>query len=203
MENNVKRLLVYLSWMLIASSSLAQSKTYTTVTIRKISGTRLTFTKKWAYPWNIIKVKDDKFEDIESGKTIKSEVAHLYLTADCQTDVQGGYSVRYCYASKYKDTIRLNFADGLPAYANEFNIYIENGRFYFEPKIIYPQLIPNEKLIYHPISSKLILDQNNYKTAKMITGYINAVFEEITYSSTKKQAAKKYYFRGYFKAPVK
>jgi len=203
MRNNMKQLLVFVNWMLMISSSLAQSKTSPAVAIGKIPESRLTFVEKWAYPWHIIKIKDGRFEDSESGEIIKGKVARLYFTANCQTDVQGGYSIRYCYASKNKDTIRLNFADGLPAYASEFNIYIEKDRFSFEPKIIYPQLTPNEKLIYKPISSKLILDHNNYKTIKVITGYVNAVFEEITYSSNKTQTAKKYYFRGYFKAPVK
>jgi hypothetical protein len=189
--------------MLMISSSLAQSKTSPAVAIGKIPESRLTFVEKWAYPWHIIKIKDGRFEDSKSGEIIKGKVPRLYFTANCQTDVQGGYSIKYCYASKNKDTIRLSFADGLPAYANEFNIYIEKDRFSFEPKIIYPQLTPDDRLIYKPISSKLILDHNNYKTTKVITGYINTVFEEITYRSNNTQTTKKYYFRGYFKAPVK
>ena len=147
------------------------------------------------------------FKDEETGAFTKADespvtpadTAHLYFTADCETDVQGGYRVRYCYAQTYKNNMLLTFTDGLPAYASNFYIDIKNDSFTFRPMTIYPSWDPNEKIVSKISRQKLILDNKNYLPGDTIKGFIDAAFIEEVHTPGKPTRFFTYYFRGYFK----
>jgi hypothetical protein len=162
-----------------------------------------TFVKKWAYRWDVL--KDDKgiFTKTEDGKVTRGDTAHLYFTANCKTNIQGGYQIRYCYAKKTGNNLKLNFSDGAPAYASEFNVYLLKGKFYFEPVIIYPALTRGEKITHKVTRSKLVLYQPAYNAAKVISGFVDVEFIETSTGTSYGTTHHKYYFRGYFKTAVK
>jgi hypothetical protein len=160
------------------------------------------FTKHWAYPYYVIRHNDGSFENTEGGGIKAADTAHLYFTANCTTNVQGGYTVRYSAASKKEGNIILNFADGLPAYGSEYNVIISNKGFYFKPEIVYEEKIKGEKINYVVTKQKLTLYQKDVFTAKAISGYVDAEFMETTTPEKGKPVIRKYYFRGYFKTAV-
>ena len=96
-------------------------------------------------------VKDDssgEFTRNDDQPLTPADTAHLFYTANCLTNVQGGYDIRYCFADQSKGIITLTFSDGLPAYASEFYFYITGDSFYFKPKTTYPWYITGQKISY-------------------------------------------------------
>lgn len=198
------KFLIGLTFLLVSSLSLkGQSKIYFPVVRSKAVKTDLSFSKKWTYPWYVLKRDDGKFENTRGNSISKADTAHLYFTANCKTNVQGGYMLKYCFATKNKAGIRLNFADGLPAYANEYDVYIKNNKHYFEPKLIYPDFVAGQKKTYRVVKSKLIFDQEDYNTAKILSGYIDTEFTETITEPSKTAIIYAYYFRGYFNTKIK
>src|ERR1700747_1575032 len=65
------------------------------------------FTKHWAYPWYITKDDNGKFSSAEDVKITAKDTAHLFYTASCSTNVQGGYEIRYCAASRVDGEIKI------------------------------------------------------------------------------------------------
>ena len=185
------------------SKSFAQTSQHNSVTNSREPDYVFTFTQNWAYPWNITKDDNGRFSKIEDGKITSKDTVHLYFTANCKTNVQGGYSIGYCYATKEAGNIKLNFSDGLPAYPSEYDVTIERNRFSFNPNLIYPEMILGEKRSCRVTKNKLMLYQKNYTNSKEISGYIDAEFIETTSIAGKKPESHRYYFRGYFKTPVK
>ncbi len=179
----------------------AQEKTYTPIVIDEALKTNFAFTKNWAYPWYMDKDDNGKLIKNIDGKITKADKAHLYFTADCKTDVQGGYSIRYCHATRKNGTITLVFEDGLPAYANIFTAGIKNNGVSFEPRLIYPQFVPGQKTAYQIKSLQLTVNQKNHTASKVISGFIDAVFLEITTLKDKKESST-HYLRGYFKTQL-
>jgi hypothetical protein len=173
------------------------------ITFGKESDDVFAFTKNWAYEWNITKDDNGRLSKTEVGKITSKDTFHLYFATNCKTNVQGGYSIRYCYATKKVGIIILNFSDGLPAYASEFNVNIERNRFSFNPNLIYPEIILGEKRSCRVTKNKLTLYQENYAISKQISGYIDEEFIETTSIAGKKPESHRYYFRGYFKTLVK
>lgn len=180
----------------------AQSNVYSPVETKNIAASNFNFTKKWAYPWYMIKKANGKFENTTGGTTGKKDTSHLYFTANCQTNVMGGYKVRYCTATRNGDNIKLNFADGLPAYASEYLVYINKNQYYFEPKIIYADLVSEQKKTYRTTKSKLNIGGDLHKT-KLLSGYIDVEFTETITDPGKEPVTNNYYFKGYFETPVK
>ncbi len=91
------------------------------ITVDKNLKGNFSFTKNWDYPEGI-------FRDVSTGEFTTDgsplDTTHLYFTSNCSTNVQGGYNIRYCYANKEGNKIKLTFSDGLPAYASKFYIYL-------------------------------------------------------------------------------
>ena len=164
---------------------------------------KFSFVRHWDYAPTVIKDANGKFDKADEGDITPSDTAHLFFTADCKTNVQGGYMLRYCHLQKKGNNLRLSFSGGAPAYANEFNIYIAKGRFSFKPVIIYPEIIASQKINYKLSRNKLILYQKDYTVSKVINGYIDAEFVETV--STNKTITNRtiYYFRRYFKTGVR
>ena len=155
------------------------------------------FTKNWAYPQNTVKDDNGKFSKADGEVIARTDTAHLYFTANCKTNVQGGYPIRYCYASKKGKDVTLNFSDGLPAYGSSFDVTLEGNRFKFVPNIVYSALNKNEKVTYRLTGDKLVIYQKKYYYSKMISGYIDAEFTE---NGSDTKTGYKYknhlYFRG-------
>ena len=184
----------------IATTGFAQAK-FNKVTVDKTLKDTFSFPKRWAYRWDVFKDrKTKKFTRATSGKVQPRDTAHLQYTANCVSDVQGGYEIRYCAAKKTKNLITLTFEDGLPAYANVYDVLIQNGIFCFKPNISYPSSDPKGmKTRYEVVKQELTLKQNAYKIGEKIVGCINIEFVEISTQPHKKTSKHAYYFRGYFK----
>ncbi|MFC0519031.1 hypothetical protein ACFFGT_32765 [Mucilaginibacter angelicae] len=198
------KFLIILNLLLMAALGvMAQSKAEFPVIVDKTVKANFAFSEKWAYPWHVIKQAGGKFENTLGNNISKADTAHLYFTANCKTNVQGGYKLKYCFAAKNKTGIRLNFADGLPAYANEYHVYIQSNKYYFEPELVYPDVVAGQKTTYRVVKSKLILNQQDYDTAKVLSGYIDTEFTETITGPTKTHFTHTYYFRGYFKTKIK
>ncbi|BAU52186.1 hypothetical protein [Mucilaginibacter gotjawali] len=186
----------------ITCSASGQHLFYPVMVIKKAPEGAFSFTKKWSYPEGVIKYENGKFEKTDGEKLEAADTAHLYFTANCKTNIQGGYTIKYCSATRKRRNISLNFSGGMPAYANEFHLALKNNTFNFDPRVVYPELIMDEKIIYKVTGCKLIIYQKNYAVANNISGYIKARFTEIIQNSKKGTQTNKYYFEGYFKTPV-
>lgn len=191
--------------VMLAGSFIANAQSIVDfpVTTGHIAVTKLNFSKHWAYPWYVVKHPNGKFENTLGSDIKKADTAHLYFTANCQTNVMGGYKLRYCFANKNANGIRLKFADGSPAYENEYLVYITKNKHSFEPKLTYPVLVPDNDKTYRVIKSTLSLDPQDDDKAEILSGYIDAEFTETSSAPKTKPVTRKYYFRGYFKTEVK
>lgn len=180
----------------------AQSSSCSAISIDPQLKDSFSFTKKWDYAWDIIKDDDGKLFRADGEKIKPADTAHLFFTANCHTNVQGGYNIRYCYASKKDDNIQLLFSDGLPAYASDFLVYIKKDSACFKPKTIYPAPARSEKITYRIDKGKLVLN-TPAGTAKNIMGYIDLAFTEIVTLPGKEPQETQLYLKGYFKTPLK
>ena len=199
---NKGRALLY--WVFICAEGIqtafGQNKGvyYYPIIIKKEPNKAFSFTKKWDYPSDVTKDDKGRWEKADGDTIKKQDTAHLYFTANCKTNVQGGYRIRYCKIVKTAQNIILTFSDGLPAYASSFVVSIKKQKFTFEPDIIYPVVKRGVSSVYKVVQCKLTLYEQNYFTSKMLSGYIDADFSEKV-SSTKTDRLNKYNFRGYFK----
>lgn len=156
------------------------------------------FTNQWDYPWYIIKKEDGTFSNTLGEKITEADTTHLFFTSNCQTNVQGGYTVNYCYASTKSNTVTLHFTGGLPAYGGDFYVYIKGDSFYFKPTVAYPVTAYGEKSIFITNNQKLQLNKNSYTIGDTITGYINCSFTQLTTIPNKRRQKQALYLKGYF-----
>lgn len=162
------------------------------------------FAKQWDYSWEVF--KDDSTGEFtrNGGQAITpADTAHLFYTANCLTNFQGGYNIRYCFADQGKDFITLTFSDGLPAYASEFYLYIKGDSFYFKPTTTYPIRTPGQKISYKVTKQNLRLNNNNYKIGDTIIGYVDAEFIETVSVPKKGTKENKFYLKGYIRTTLK
>jgi hypothetical protein len=188
---------------LIMQELPAQVK-YSRVNVDPMLKDTFSFGQQWDYSWDI-------FKDDSTGEFIKAsdqplaaaDTVHLFFTAKCSTNVQGGYEIRYCYADKDSSQIVLTFSDGLPAYASEYYIYIKGDSFNFKPKTVYPQFIRGEKTSYRTTKQKLVLNRNTYSEGDMIIGYVEIHFMEISSVPGRKTEQHPRYLKGFIKTPLR
>ena len=201
---NFKLVMFFLGFLtIVGQGSIGQNKKSKISVDRQMKDT-FSFTNKWDYSWEVF--KDDstgEFTKNSSEPLIPNDTIHLFYTANCLTNVQGGYDIRYCFAENIKDTVTLVFSDGLPAYASEFYFYIKADSFYFKPKTIYPMYISGQKIFYQVIKQKLTLNKSNYKIGDTIIGHVEAEFIETVSVPKKKTQKHKFYLRGYIRTPLK
>jgi hypothetical protein len=160
------------------------------------------FTRQWAYSWTILK-DDNGLYSATGEKITPADTVHLFFTAQCESGVQGGYRVRYCYSSKKGNAIKLNFSDGAPAYASEYYVYIRGDSFYFKPSLNYPFSTKGEKMVYPIEKQQLTLNKKRYNLGDTIIGYIDCQFVEVWTVPGGKTRRTKLYFKGYFCTPFK
>lgn len=171
---------------------------YAKIDIKAQPAGNFSFTKNWAYPWYIIKDEQTGTFTSNFNEPVKKEdTAHLFFTANCNTNVQGTYHIRYCTAEKIEDTVMLTFSDGMPAYASNFYIKIIHGQCSFTPQLVFPGSQAVTKG-YTVKKQQLILNKTNYSYNDLLMGYLNMEFV----LQEKKKSQKTYYLRGYFKTLV-
>ncbi len=158
----------------------------------------LAFTNGWWYPWYTVKHQDGTFENTFGSELKAVDTAHLYFTSHCETNVQGGYEVRYCYASIKKGVIKLNFSDGAPAYGSEYHVFIKRDSFYCKAYTIYPISDGGEKITSLTKQQTLALDKQKYVPGDTLKGYINFTFRETSSAPGRRPYSHTYYFRGFF-----
>jgi hypothetical protein len=195
-----KLFIIFINWCLAAIPLLTFGQTsLSKIKIAQQFKDTFSFGNKWDYPAGVYK-DDSTGEFYTLGDPL--DTTHLFFTANCSTNVQGGYDIRYCFAVKSSDSVVLIFSDGLPAYASEFYFYIKGDSFYFRPKTIYPEYIPDEKISYSVTKQKLTINKGSYSIGDTIVGYVDSEFIE-TVSVPKKGAySHKFYLRGFFKTPL-
>jgi hypothetical protein len=169
------------------------------VTVDKNLKGKFSFTKKWDYPEGVFK-DDSTGELITDGSIL--DTTHLFYTADCSTNVQGGYKIRYCYATIDKNNIMLTFADGLPAYASQFYVHIDTSSFWCDAETIYPIFIKGQKKYCTIVKQKLKVDKPKYAKGDIIKGFIEMEFIETILIPNKSVQKRKFYLKGYFKTPL-
>lgn len=200
---NIK-LFVFLLVSLIISgqNSFAQAK-YSKFSVDQKMKDTFSFAKQWDYSWEVF--KDDstgEFTRNNDQPLTPADTVHLFYTANCLTNVQGGYGIRYCFANKNKSIITLTFSDGLPAYASKFYFYIKGDSFCFKPKIMYPKRIAGQKVSYQVTKQKLILNNTIYKIGDQIIGYVDVEFIETLAMSKTATRQHKFFLRGYIRTPL-
>lgn len=148
------------------------------------------FQCEWDYPWYVIKNDDGSFENTTGEKIKAKDTAHLHFTANCSTNVQGIYKIRYCEAKRSNGKLELIFEDGMPAYASSFVVHINEDSFMVRPVLVYPSL--QRTIISKVISQSLSVQIKNNK----ITG-------QIDYQFMIDGSADPYYLKGYFDTTIK
>jgi hypothetical protein len=172
------------------------------ITVDKNFIDTFSFSKQWAYPDYTFKDDSGHFEIDEDREITAEDTAHLYFTANCTTNVQGGYDIRYCFAKKKKNEIVLTFSDGLPAYASQFYVHIDTSTFWCDAETIYPVIAIGQKKFCRIIKQKITVDKSKYSKGDTIKGFIEIDFIE-TVSVPKKGVQKRNLFlKGYFKTPL-
>ena len=184
---------------LVGANNVAVKQIVSKVTVDKSLKGNFSFSKKWDYPEGVFK-DDSTGEFTTDGSPL--DTTHLFYTANCSTNVQGGYDIRYCYAKKDKNKITLTFADGLPAYASEFYVYIDTTNFWCDAETIYPVFIKGQKKSCTIIKQKLTVDKPKYSKGDKIKGFIEMDFIETVSVPKKAVQKRKYLFKGYFKTTL-
>jgi hypothetical protein len=201
---NFKSFIIALTLLTVVGQiSNAQNK-YSKVSVDRQMKDTFQFAKQWDYSWEVF--KDDstgEFTRNDDQPLTPADTAHLFYTANCLTNVQGGYNIRYCFADQNKGIITLTFSDGLPAYASEFYFYMKGDSFYFKPKTTYPSYIPGQRISYRVTKQKLILNKHNYKIGDTIIGYVDTEFIETVSVPTKGTKQNKFYLKGFIRTQLK
>ena len=193
-----------------AQLTLAQTK-FSKIKIDKNFKDTLSFVYGWDYPAGIYEIGNtrefarfvDGPDTIVRTAAVQLDTTHLFFTANCETNVQGGYKIRYCSAEKKLNKIVLTLADGLPDYPSEYYIHISGDSFYFRPKIIYPIMYVGGKLTYHITKQSLTLVKKSYVLGDTVIGYVNVAFMETISMPGEPQETHKLYLRGLIKTPLK
>ncbi|HET6994967.1 MAG TPA: hypothetical protein VFI06_08290 [Chitinophagaceae bacterium] len=201
---NLKSTILFSVYVFLIARELPAQVKYSRVNVDTQLKDTFSFDQEWDYAWDV-------FKDDSTGEFIKAsdqpltaaDTTHLFFTAKCSTNVQGGYDIRYCYAKKESSDIVLTFSDGLPAYASEYYVYIKGDSFSFRPKTIYPAFTRGQKISYRITKQKLVLNRNAYSPGDIIIGYIDIGFLEIVSAPGHKTEQHPLYLRGYIKTLLK
>ena len=184
---------------LFGANNVSVKRLISKVTVDKNLKGNFSFTKKWDYPEGVFK-NDSTGEFTTDGSPL--DTTHLFFTANCSTNVQGGYDIMYCYATKAKNKITLTFADGLPAYASEFYVHIDTSRFWCDVETIYPAITKGQKKSCTIVKQKLTLDKSKYLKGDTIKGFIEMEFIETVSVPNKAVQKRNLFLKGYFKTPL-
>lgn len=201
----IKWFYILLTLVIFSFQSTTGQTKYSRINIDHQMKDTFSFVKKWDYSWIVVKDENTGSFEKFDGQPIKpADTAHIFHTASCSTNVQGGYDIRYCFAEEKSDSITLIFSDGLPAYASVFYfcLNIAKREFYFKPETIYPKLITGQNISYLTTKQKLTLDKLNYQVNDTILGQVDVDFTEIISVPNQKESRKRFYFRGYFRTQI-
>jgi hypothetical protein len=127
---------------------------------------------------------------------------HLFFTASCSTNVQGGYNIRYCYAKKNKSKITLIFSDGLPAYASEFYVHLDSANFSCDVETIYPVIAVGQRKYCTITRQNLVVDKLKYTKGDTLKGFREMEFIETVIVPNKNPKKRYLFLKGYFKTTI-
>lgn len=162
-----------------------------------------TFNLKWDYPWYIMKNDSGKFNSALGETFTELDTVHLFHTTNAITNHQGEHQVRYCVSEMDNDTIKLSFLPELPGFASWLTIKIYNNEFWCKFKAAYPRYIKGEFLIWKIKKQSLIFNKLKYNSNDTIKGYFEIEFDEISTINNNTPTVRNFYFKGYFKTPLK
>lgn len=162
------------------------------------------FAQQWAYAWDLITDEaTGKFLEKTDGTEITpADTAHLFYTASCTTNVQGGYHIRYATAVLQQQGLMVTIADGLPAYASEFHLHLKGDSFSFIPRIHYPKRFEGEKRSYTITRQQLTLNKAGYHADDTMMGYIDVEFVQVVTIPRRPTQRRTYYLKGYIRTKV-
>lgn len=187
---------VLLFFLLFCIGVMGQTK-YSKVSVNPHMKNTFSFADRWSYSWEVYYDQErGVFYRNDGEPVVETDTLPIYFTADCTTNVQGGYAIRHSHARISNDSLFIIFADGLPAYASEFIVTVKGGNFYFEPKIVYPYVSVNRPS-YRVLRQWLILNRSKYDPGDTMMGSIRVRFKE-----EGKIGGKKYFLKGNFKTIV-
>jgi hypothetical protein len=190
------------SKFLLGQKNATPQKLISKYSISQFPSAKFSFTKLWDYPAFTIKDDSGHFEIMEQRELIADDTAHLFYTAKCTTNVQGGYAIRYCYATKNKNKITLTFSDGMPAYASSFYVYIQDSTFACLVETVYPAFIQGEQRSILISKQKLVLNQSKFTQDDVMEGYIEIAFIETSIIPKKGVHKTPFYLKGFFKIKI-
>lgn len=182
---------------------LTAQNVYSKVIVNKQMKDTFSFATRWEYSPNVFKNEvTGEFESCCGDSITPKDTAHLFYTASCYTNVQGGYNIQYCYAKKQQGGLVLKLADGLPAYASDFLLYIRNDSFYFQPRTIYPLYYPGQKITYQITKQHLVLNTIHPRAGEVIMGYADLVFVEKVTLPGRGIKKHTFYVKGYIRTTL-
>jgi hypothetical protein len=187
---------------LVGANNVKTKKIISKITIDNNFIDTFSFINQWDYPAYTIKNDRGHFSIDEDREMTPQDTAHLYFTAKCKTNVQGGYDVRYSYAKIDKGELVLTFVDGAPAYNSEFYVHINDTNFWCDVETVYPLTYSNEKKSCTITKQALIIDRANYSLGDTIKGFIEIEFIETVTVPKKGTQKSKLFLKGYFKTPI-
>ncbi len=101
----IKSFIFFLALLIGGQNSNAQT-IFSRVSVERKMKDTFSFAKQWDYSWEVF--KDDstgEFKRHDGQSITPADKAHLFYTANCLTNVQGGYNIQYCFADQGKDFI--------------------------------------------------------------------------------------------------
>ncbi len=151
-------------------------------------------TAKTSRPWHIVE-HDGTLENTFGDGISAEDLLLVEQTANCTSSHQGEHLMGFCDAVATKDGIKLMVSGGMPAYASDMTVTIDDKlNFKCEFSAVYPDYSG-------PLQWKITKKTLKLKSAKLeprsrIYGWISVEFEERDHAAQKPRTFK---IEGYFK----
>ena len=169
------------------------------IVVKNFLDKNFTFTKKWNYLNGDYKDANGKFYT-DGSKLYKT---YIHYTANCKTNIQGGFTFKNCHALKSKKNITLLFVDGLAAYGSWFRVTLNKLTFKSEVETIYPVKQIGESILIEITDQQLFLNKINYKKGNVIKGYVSIEFVETTIFPNNEMHKINLNIKGFFITKIK
>lgn len=96
---NLNPFIIILTIVCFTGQNTSAQMKYSKFRVDRTMKDTFTFAVNWDYFWEVF--KDDstgEFSRNDDQPLTPADTAHLFYTANCLTNVQGGYDIRYCFA---------------------------------------------------------------------------------------------------------
>ncbi len=153
---------------------------------------------KTSYHWGIVEHDDGSIENTFGDKITSDDLVRVEHTADCTSSHQGNHMMEFCDAVTTKDGVKLCISGGMPAYASELNVTINNKLEYkCSFSAVYPG--PTGTLRWNITGKSLKLKAAKLESGQRLRGWISVEFEEKSDNSAE---SRSYKIEGYFKPVI-